>query len=88
MIENIRQLVMMASRFNRSRGDVLSIMTASFKERRDEKSAEQILLKAIAEKIESLEVERSQRGVAQGEYGQEEIEKYKMNRSVPQKNSP
>ena len=77
MIENIRQLVMMASRFNRSRGDVLSIMTASFKERRDEKSAEQILLKAIAEKIESLEVERSQRGVAQGEYGQEEIEKYK-----------
>ena len=77
LIENIRQLVMMASRFNRSRGDVLSIMTASFKERRDEKSAEQILLKAIAEKIESLEVERSQRGVAQGEYGQEEIEKYK-----------
>ena len=77
MIENIRQLVMMASRFNRSRGDVLSIMTASFKERRDEKSAEQILLKAIAEKIESLEVERSQGRVAQGEYGQEEIEKYK-----------
>ncbi|MEE1574139.1 MAG: flagellar M-ring protein FliF C-terminal domain-containing protein, partial [Candidatus Neomarinimicrobiota bacterium] len=77
LIENIRQLVMMASRFNRSRGDVLSIMTASFKERRDEKSAEQVLLKAIAEKIESLEVERSQRDVAQGEYGQEEIEKYK-----------
>jgi len=77
LIENIRQLVMMASRFNRSRGDVLSIMTASFKERRDEKSAEQVLLKAIADKIESLEVERSQRGVAQGEYGQKEIEKYK-----------
>jgi len=77
MIENIRQLVMMASRFNRSRGDVLSIMTASFKERRDERSAEQVLLKAIADKIESLEVERSQGGVAQGEYGQEEIEKYK-----------
>jgi tetrahydromethanopterin S-methyltransferase subunit B len=77
LIENIRQLVMMASRFNRSRGDVLSIMTASFKERRDEKSAEQVLLKAIADKIESLEVERSQGGVAQGEYGQKEIEKYK-----------
>ena len=77
LIENIRQLVMMASRFNRSRGDVLSIMTASFKERRDERSAEQVLLKAIADKIESLEVERSQRDVAQGEYGQEEIEKYK-----------
>ena len=77
MIENIRQLVMMASRFNRARGDVLSIMTASFKERRDEKSAEQILLKAIAEKIESLEIERSQKDDTQSEYGQEEVEKYK-----------
>ena len=48
LIENIRQVVMVASRFNRPRGDVLSIMTASFKERRDEKSAEQVLLKNIA----------------------------------------
>ena len=31
LIENIRQVVMVASRFNRPRGDVLSIMTASFK---------------------------------------------------------
>ncbi|GIS47583.1 MAG: hypothetical protein Ct9H90mP20_2530 [Candidatus Neomarinimicrobiota bacterium] len=38
---------MVASRFNRPRGDVLSIMTASFKERRDEKSAEQVLLKKL-----------------------------------------
>ena len=50
LIENIRQVVMVASRFDRPRGDVLSIMTASFKERRDEKSAEQVLLKNIAEK--------------------------------------
>lgn len=55
LIENIRQVVMVASRFNRSRGDKLSIMTASFKERRDEKTAEQILLKTIAQKIETMQ---------------------------------
>ena len=62
LIENIRQVVMVASRFNRARGDVLSIMTASFKERRDEKSAEQVLLKNIAEKLESLEDQRERLG--------------------------
>jgi|TARA_B100001105_G_scaffold252020_1_gene242827 flagellar biosynthesis/type III secretory pathway M-ring protein FliF/YscJ len=62
LIENIRQVVMVASRFNRARGDVLSIMTASFKERRDEKSAEQVLLKNIAEKLESLESQRERLG--------------------------
>jgi len=55
LIENIRQIVMVASRFDRTRGDVLSIMTASFKERRDEKSAEQVLLKNIADKLEMLQ---------------------------------
>ena len=55
LIENIRQEVMVASRFDRTRGDVLSIMTASFKERRDEKSAEQVLLKNIADKLEVLQ---------------------------------
>ena len=55
LIENIRQVVMVASRFDRTRGDVLSIMTASFKERRDEKSAQQVLLKSIADKLEGLQ---------------------------------
>jgi len=55
LIENIRQVVMVASRFDRTRGDVLSIMTASFKERRDEKSAEQVLLKSIADKLEQIQ---------------------------------
>ena len=59
LIENIRQVVMVAARFNRARGDALSIMTATFKERRDEKTAEQILLKNIAEKLESLEQQQS-----------------------------
>lgn len=45
LIENIRQLIMTASKFDRDRGDKLTIMTASFKERRDQRSAEQIMLK-------------------------------------------
>jgi len=74
LIENIRQVVMVASRFNRPRGDVLSIMTASFKERRDEKSAEQVLLKTIAEKLESLESQRERLGEVDWK---QELETYK-----------
>jgi len=74
LIENIRQVVMVASRFNRPRGDVLSIMTASFKERRDQKSAEQVLLKNIAEKLESLESQRERLGEVDW---QKELENYK-----------
>ena len=46
---------MAASKFDRNRGDKLTIMTASFREKRDQRSAEQIMLKNIAEKIELLE---------------------------------
>ena len=74
LIENIRQVVMVASRFDRPRGDILSIMTASFKERRDEKSAEQVLLKNIAEKLESLESQRERLGEVDWK---EELENYK-----------
>jgi len=74
LIENIRQVVMVASRFDRPRGDVLSIMTASFKERRDEKSAEQVLLKNIAEKLESLENQRERLGEVDWK---QELENYK-----------
>ena len=74
LIENIRQVVMVASRFNRPRGDVLSIMTASFKERRDEKSAEQVLLKNIAEKLETLESQRERLGEVDWK---QELENYK-----------
>ena len=65
---------MVASRFNRPRGDVLSIMTASFKERRDQKSAEQVLLKNIAEKLESLESQRERLGEVDWK---QELENYK-----------
>jgi len=78
LIENIRQVVMVASRFNRPRGDVLSIMTASFKERRDEKSAEQVLLKNIAEKLETLESQRERLGEVDWK---NELENYKESES-------
>ena len=78
LIENIRQVVMVASRFNRPRGDVLSIMTASFKERRDEKSAEQVLLKNIAEKLETLESQRERLGEVDWK---KELENYKESES-------
>lgn len=76
LIENIRQVVMVASRFNRARGDVLSVMTASFKERRDEKTAEQVLLKNIAEKLQSLE-QKSVEEADKEEGWQEELKLYK-----------
>jgi len=78
LIENIRQVVMVASRFNRARGDVLSIMTASFKERRDEKTAEHILLKNIAEKLETLEEQTAEDAEAEDGW-KSELDRYKEN---------
>ena len=73
LIENIRQLTMAASKFDRDRGDKLTIMTASFKERRDQRSAEQIMLKNIAEKIDLLEQKR----VSESSNWKEDIATYK-----------
>jgi flagellar biosynthesis/type III secretory pathway M-ring protein FliF/YscJ len=50
LIENIRQLTMAAAKFDRNRGDKLTIMTASFREKRDQRSAEQIMLKILLKK--------------------------------------
>jgi len=55
IIENVRQVVAIASRFDRARGDVISVMTASFRKREDQDAAEAIILKNIAEKIDDLE---------------------------------
>ena len=77
LIENIRQLTMAASKFDRSRGDKLTIMTASFKERRDKRSAEQIMLKNIAEKIDILEQKR----ISEGEDWRTQIESYRSEES-------
>ena len=73
LIENIRQLTMAASKFDRERGDKLTIMTASFKERRDQRSAEQIMLKNIAEKIDLLEQKRA----SESTDWREDIQNYK-----------
>ena len=77
LIENVRQIVMVASRYNRARGDVLSIMTASFKERRDDKTAEQILLRNIAEKLEVLEKTRRKEDESRTDDWKTELEDYK-----------
>jgi len=55
IIENVRQVVSIASRCDRARGDVISVMTASFKKRGDQDAAEAIILKNIAEKIDDME---------------------------------
>lgn len=78
LIENIRQIVMVASRFNRARGDAMSIMTASFKERRDQRSAEAILLKSIADKVEAMEKQRQTEAVTAEKDWRQELEDYKQ----------
>jgi len=60
LMENVRQIIKVASHFDSRRGDVLSIMTASFKERRDERTAEAIILRSIAEKIDQLEEKQAE----------------------------
>jgi len=77
LIENIRQLTMAAAKFDRKRGDKLTIMTASFKERRDQRSAETILLKNIAEKIELLENKRTVENSERENNWREELQQYR-----------
>ncbi|MCF7797138.1 MAG: hypothetical protein K9N11_02550 [Lentisphaeria bacterium] len=56
VVENIRQVAMVAAHFDRSRGDVMNIMTASFKDNQKQKTdAEQVLLKSIAERMALIE---------------------------------
>ncbi|MBT6861682.1 MAG: hypothetical protein HOA12_00370 [Candidatus Marinimicrobia bacterium] len=78
LIENIRQLTMASSKFDRDRGDKLTIMTASFKERRDQRSAEQVMLKNIAEKIDLLEKKR----VVENTDWRDEVQQYRQEETV------
>ncbi|MBS1271008.1 MAG: hypothetical protein MAGBODY4_00137 [Candidatus Marinimicrobia bacterium] len=58
LLENARQVVKVASHFDRSRGDMLSMMTASFKKaptKDGELDEEAILLQNIANKVEEIE---------------------------------
>jgi len=82
LIENIRQLTMAASKFDRNRGDKLTIMTASFREKRDQRSAEQIMLKNIAEKIELLEQKRVIEENSQDKTWKDELTRYRDEESA------
>ena len=82
LIENIRQLTMAASKFDRNRGDKLTIMTASFREKRDQRSAEQIMLKNIAEKIELLEQKREVEENSQEAIWKNELTRYRDEEST------
>ena len=85
LIENIRQLTMAASKFDRNRGVKLTIMTASFREKRDQRSAEQIMLKNIAEKIELLEQKREVEENSQEAIWKNELTRYRDEESTRRK---
>ncbi len=56
IIENIRTVTMVASHFNRERGDKLQVMTADFQgTAKNKPDTEQLLLKSIAEKMTAIE---------------------------------
>lgn len=78
LIENVRQIIMVASHFDRSRGDVLSVMTASFRDRRDERTAEAIILRSIAEKIDQLEETKAESDARVAEDWRTELERWKQ----------
>jgi len=60
LIENVRQIVAVASHYDRVRGDIISIMTANFKKTPGKDPTETIILKNIAEKIDDIEKRQSQ----------------------------
>ena len=56
IVENIRTISMVASHFNRERGDKLQVMTANFQgAKNNAPDTEQLLLKSIAEKMTAIE---------------------------------
>ena len=77
LIENVRQIIMVASHFDRSRGDVLSVMTASFRQRKDERTAESIILRSIAEKIDQLEEKQADAEAQVADDWRQELELWK-----------
>lgn len=60
LIESVRQIVAVASHYDRMRGDIISIMTANFKKSPGKDATETIILKNIAEKIDDIEKRQSQ----------------------------
>ena len=60
IIENVRQIVSIAAHHDKSRGDIINIMTTSFEKKEEQDAAEAIILKNIAEKIDELERKQSE----------------------------
>ena len=61
IIENIRTVTMVASHFNRERGDKLQVMTADFQGTiADQPDVEQLLLKSISEKMTAIEARQKE----------------------------
>lgn len=60
IIENVRQVVTVASHYNQSRGDIINILTTAFQKKEKEDDAEAVILKHIAEKIDELEARQRQ----------------------------
>lgn len=61
LIENVRTVAMVASHFNRDRGDRLQVMTADFEGSKEQQpDTEQLLLKSIAEKMTAIEARQKQ----------------------------
>jgi len=89
IIENIRTVTMVASHFNRERGDKLQVMTADFQGAKSEQpDTEQILLKSIAEKMTAIEArqkeEAENKRIKELEAEQERMKQEQLNKEAQQ----
>ncbi len=77
LLENVRTIVTATAGLNVQGGDNLTLTTASFKERREAKKAEQILLQSIADKLQNLEDQQQQKNLERDRNWEEELKRYR-----------
>ncbi len=87
IMENIRTVTMVASHFNRERGDKLQVMTADFQgSKNDKPDTEQLLLKSIAEKMTAIEArqkeESENKHIQELEAAQERMKQEQINKAA------
>ncbi|MFQ6614591.1 MAG: hypothetical protein ACE5D1_07080, partial [Fidelibacterota bacterium] len=75
LLENVRTIVTATAAIQPQ--DDFTITTASFKERREAKKAEKILLQSIANKIQSLEDQQKQESIDRERNWEEELKRYR-----------
>ncbi|RMF08399.1 MAG: hypothetical protein D6762_05695 [Candidatus Neomarinimicrobiota bacterium] len=78
MLENVRTIVMATAELDLQAGDSFLLTTASFKEQREEKKAEKVLLQSINKKIASLEEQQEQERAQREENWKQELERYRQ----------